>query len=78
MSAGGNADPVVLGLHAYGHEAGACVATPRGLWALSEERLTRKKYDGGFPQKAIAWALRASGVASLSAVDLVVYDLCEM
>jgi carbamoyltransferase len=72
------ADPVVLGLHAWGHEAGACLATSRGLWALSEERLSRKKYDGGFPRRSIAWALGASGVASLAAVDLVVYDLCEM
>jgi carbamoyltransferase len=74
----GGADPVVLGLHASGHEAGACVATARGLWALSEERLTRKKYDGSFPRRSIAWALGASGVASLSGVSLVVYDLCEM
>jgi carbamoyltransferase len=74
----GGADPVVLGLHAAGHEAGACIATARGLWALSEERLSRKKYDGSFPRRSIAWALGASGVASLSGVDLVVYDLCEM
>jgi carbamoyltransferase len=78
VSAGGGDDPVVLGLHAAGHEAGACLATAHGLWALSEERLTRKKYDGSFPRRSIAWALGASGVASLSEVDLVVYDLCEM
>jgi carbamoyltransferase len=78
MSIYGNADPVVLGLHASGHEAGACIATARGLWALSEERLTRKKYDGSFPHRSIAWALRASGVTTLSGIDLVVYDLCEM
>ena len=78
VSAGGDDDPVVLGVHAAGHEAGACIATARGLWALSEERLTRKKYDGGFPRRSIGWALGAAGVASLSEVDLVVYDLCEM
>lgn len=78
MSPAEKAEPVVLGLHAFGHEAGACVATARGLWALSEERLTRKKYDGGFPRRSIAWALSASAVGALSEVDLVVYDLCEM
>jgi carbamoyltransferase len=72
------ADPVVLGLHAFGHEAGAAIVTSRGVWALSEERLTRKKYDGSFPVRSIAWALAASGVGTLSEVDLVVYDLCEM
>jgi carbamoyltransferase len=77
VSAGENRDPVVLGLHAAGHEAGACVATARGLWALSEERLSRKKYDGSFPRRSIAWALAAAGVPGLSDVDLVVYDLCE-
>ncbi len=80
MSGGeeGNRDPVVLGIHAFGHEAGACLATRGGLWALSEERLTRKKYDGSFPRRAIDWSLAQAGVAQLSDVDLIVYDLCEM
>ncbi|MFH2006054.1 MAG: carbamoyltransferase C-terminal domain-containing protein [bacterium] len=68
--------PVVLGLHAFGHEAGACLATPGGLYALSEERLSRQKYDGGFPERSIRWALEAGGV-ELGAVELVVYDLIE-
>jgi carbamoyltransferase len=69
--------PVVLGIHAFGHEAGACIATPQGLWALSEERLSRVKYDSSFPEKSILWALKASGVGDLKGVDLVVYDLLE-
>ncbi len=76
-SGSGEREPIVLGVHAFGHEAGACVATEQGLFALSEERLSRKKYDGGFPHRSIAWALGAAGVASLADVDLVVYDLCE-
>ncbi len=69
--------PVVLGLHAFGHEAGACLVAPDGLRALSEERLSRVKYDGAFPKKAIEWVLEASGVGDLEKVDLVVYDLLE-
>ncbi len=69
--------PVVLGIHAFGHEAGACVATPDGLFALSEERLSRIKYDGAFPARSMDWALGASGVGDLANVDLVVYDLLE-
>jgi len=78
VSNAGASDPIVLGIHAFGHEAGACVVTSRGVWALSEERLTRKKYDGSFPRRSIAWALAAAGAGSLADVDLVVYDLCEM
>lgn len=69
--------PVVLGLHAFGHDAGACVVTPKGVWALSEERLSRQKHDGGFPTLSLQWALSAARVGSLSEVDLVVYDLIE-
>lgn len=68
---------IVVGLHAFGHEAGACVATPEGLWALSEERLSRQKYDGGFPSQSLDWALDAAGVGALEDVDLVVFDLIE-
>ncbi len=69
--------PVVLGIHACGHEAGACIVTPDGLWAISEERLSRIKYDSEFPSRSIAWALKASGIEQISKVDLVVYDLLE-
>jgi carbamoyltransferase len=68
---------IVVGLHAFGHEAGACVATPDGIWALSEERLSRQKYDGGFPSRSLDWALGAAGVGALRDVDLVVFDLIE-
>lgn len=68
---------IVVGLHAFGHEAGACVASPHGVWALSEERLSRQKYDGGFPSRSLDWALDAAGVGALADVDLVVFDLIE-
>ena len=66
---------VVLGLHGLSHESGACVLTPEGAWALSEERLSRRKYDGGLPALSAPWALRAAGLAGWSDVDLVVVDL---
>jgi carbamoyltransferase len=69
--------PVVVGIHALGHEAGACVARPEGIWAMSEERLSRIKYDPAFPERTIRWALKASGTGSPGEVDLVVYDLLE-
>ena len=68
---------IVVGLHAFGHEAGACVITPDGVWALSEERLSRQKYDGGFPSLSLTWALDAAGVGAIGDVDLVVFDLIE-
>jgi len=68
---------IVVGLHAFGHEAGACVITPDGVWALSEERLSRQKYDGEFPRRSLGWALDAAGVGALADADLVVFDLIE-
>jgi carbamoyltransferase len=65
----------VLGIHAYSHEAGACVVTDHGVWAVSEERLSRRKYDGGFPTRAIAWAVAAAGLDGPGALELVVFDL---
>ncbi|MEW6202722.1 MAG: carbamoyltransferase C-terminal domain-containing protein [bacterium] len=65
-------DLVVLGIHALSHDAGAAVVTPKGMWSISEERLSRKKYEGRFPESAINAVLKASGVIDLNNVDLVV------
>jgi carbamoyltransferase len=64
----------ILGLHATGHDAGACLIEGGSLWAIAEERLSRVKNDGGFPARAIAHVLDGAPIAS---VDRVVMDVCD-
>src|SRR5687768_10176361 len=46
-----------------GHGAGAVLALHgRVALAVSEERLTRRKRERGFPTRSIEWILAASGV----------------
>ena len=53
--------PLVLGVW-DGHDAGAAVVGPSGLLAaVSEERLTRIKKQGGWPTSAIEAALQVAG-----------------
>lgn len=64
----------ILGLHASGHDAGACLVDSTEVVAISEERLSRVKNDGRFPGRAIAHVL---GDRPLSSVELVVMDVCD-
>ena len=61
---------VLLGLHGYSadsdrqmHDAGVCLLVDgQVVAAIDEERLSRAKRDGSFPLRAVAEALRISGV----------------
>jgi len=56
-------DELVLGLW-DGHDAGAALAGPAGLLAaVSEERLSRVKKQGGWPRRSIEACLAAAGCA---------------
>ena len=58
------AGPLVLGLNQYTHSAACCLAESAGkvLFALSKERLTRKKFDGGDTGELVERALESCGV----------------
>lgn len=65
----------VLGLHAFSHDAGAALVRADGAeFAISEERLSRVKYDGRFPRRALACVLALAGLRGLQDVDLAVCD----
>lgn len=64
----------ILGLHASGHDAGACLVDSTDIVAIGEERLSRTKNDGRFPQRAIAHVLAGE---PLSSVELVVMDVSD-
>ena len=54
----------ILGISAYYHDSAAClVRDGRIVAAAQEERFTRKKHDPSFPGQAIAYCLRAGGIA---------------
>ncbi|MEW6201077.1 MAG: carbamoyltransferase C-terminal domain-containing protein [bacterium] len=69
--------PIVLGIHAYIHDSGACLISPDCFVAITEERLSRIKYDASFPRKSIEYVLHAAGLKDINDVDLVVFDLFE-
>jgi carbamoyltransferase len=51
------------------HDAAACILGDAGiLVAIREERLTRRKYDEGFPRRAIDYCLDAVGLDSVDAL----------
>ncbi|MBN1881679.1 MAG: carbamoyl transferase [Deltaproteobacteria bacterium] len=62
----------ILGLHIFGHDTGASLATDKRLWAISEERLNRQKHSGLFPEHSIRYVLRAAGLAGINDVDAIV------
>lgn len=62
----------ILGLR-HGHDASACLVIDGEIVAdVAEERFTRKKNDGSFPELAIDFCLKHAGIASteLDAVAL--------
>jgi carbamoyltransferase len=63
----------ILGISCYFHDAAAALLCDGQLIAAAEEeRFTRKKHDYEFPQHAIAFCLRAGGIAAAD-VDYVVF-----
>ena len=62
----------VLGINAYDHDVSACLLRDGDIaFAISKERITRKKHDTGFYQKVVDYCLAAENI-SLDDVDLVV------
>lgn len=64
----------ILGINSA-HEASACLLIDGHLVvAIAEERLSRIKYQAGFPYKAVKYCLYASGLTSLDDIDCVVLN----
>ena len=63
----------VLGISAFYHDsAAALVDDGRIVAAAQEERFTRKKFDAGYPRRAVEYCLRAGGI-KLKDIDRVVF-----
>jgi carbamoyltransferase len=67
----------ILGIHSYIHDSGACLINGAEACAISEERLSRIKYDASFPKQAIEYVIHGSGLSGINEADLAVFDLFE-
>ncbi len=64
---------LILGINCYLHDSSACLIGDGKIIAfVSEERLNRKKHDGGFPRMSIEYCLKEAGV-KLPEVDHIAY-----
>ncbi|HOV73649.1 MAG TPA: carbamoyltransferase C-terminal domain-containing protein [Candidatus Hydrogenedentes bacterium] len=53
----------ILGIGGYSHDsAAALVCDGQLVAAVAEERLTRRKHQGGVPRNAVAWCLETAGL----------------
>ncbi len=67
----------VLGLHFLSHDSGAALIADKRIVAISEERLSGRKYEHAFPERAIRYVLDAAGLPDATALDLIVFSHIE-
>lgn len=64
---------IILGINAFGHDSSAAILVDDVLvFAVEEERLTRKKHDGQFPVKSIQACLDHVGI-KISDIDHITF-----
>ena len=64
-----------LGISCYYHDSAAAILKDeKVIAAVEEERLSRKKFDDGFPKQAINWCLKESGISSKNIDSIAFYD----
>ena len=63
----------ILGLSAFYHDSAACLVRDGEIIAAAqEERFTRKKHDASFPEQAVRYCLRESGL-NVNELDYVAF-----
>jgi carbamoyltransferase len=63
----------ILGLSAFYHDSAACLVRDGEIIAAAqEERFTRKKHDASFPEQAVGYCLRESGL-NVNELDYVTF-----
>lgn len=67
----------IIGVHSYIHDSGACLIDGTEVHAISEERLSRIKYDASFPKRAIKYVMNCGAIRDINEVDAIVFDLFE-
>src|SRR5687767_15572146 len=65
----------ILGISAHYHDsAAALVVDGVPVYAVQEERLSRRKNDAGFPLRAIEWCLASAGIEPADLDAVVFYE----
>jgi carbamoyltransferase len=65
----------VLGISAFYHDSAACLLRDGTIIAAAEEeRFSRKKGDARFPREAVAYCLKAGGIAAADLSAVAYYD----
>ena len=65
----------VLGISCHFHDAGAClIEDGRIVAAAAEERFSRKKHDGSFPERAIRYCLEEGGIRGQDLHAVAMYE----
>jgi len=63
----------ILGISCFYHDSASClIRDGEILYAVQEERFSRKKHDSDFPLNSINWMLKEEGI-SISDIDYVVF-----
>ena len=64
-----------LGISCYYHDsAAALLKDGHVIAAVEEERFSRKKFDDGFPKRAIEWCLKDAGISPKELDTIAFYD----
>ena len=64
-----------LGISCYYHDSAAAILKDgKVIAAVEEERFSRKKFDDGFPELAIDWCLKESGIVPEQIDSVAFYD----
>src|SRR5512139_2486381 len=65
----------ILGISAFYHDSAACLVKDGEIVAAAqEERFTRKKFDAGFPTRAIQYCLAAGNIGLKDLKYVAFYD----
>lgn len=65
----------ILGISAYYHDSAACLLKDGEiLYAVQEERFTRKKHDHDFPSRAIDFCMKEAGLMAKDLDQVAFYD----
>src|SRR5215470_11118623 len=65
----------ILGISAYYHDGAACLLRDGNIIAAAQqERFTRKKFDAGFPDRALCYCLREGDISLTDLHSIVFYD----
>jgi len=65
----------ILGISAFYHDSAACLVKDSDIVAAAqEERFTRKKFDAGFPTRAIQYCLEAGNIGLKDLKYIAFYD----